>query len=328
MNSKNYIIAIIVTILSTLNLQSLASNDAVHNIHNKHFMLSSRKIIIKSDDINTQNHINEHIANNGAIVVYDFFSNIFAPKIVFHKAHSINNSSEGYSIEVGKSKVTVRYTSNEMLSAATKEFEKLVTQIGEQRAIKGCNIYYTTDSKINKTSLKRNSLGVIDGITTKLPTEAIENAIKSQLRSYRDSDFIFAVVNRRVYRVDFKAFNGINAEIGSICESWSYSLDQIKRFIKFARDNGGEFVPAIDLISSNKRFEDFTGHKMTSPEGMRFVRAIIEECANSWGVRRLCIGTSYDELPPYYIDFIRDIASRNGIEIILIDNGQLTMSNS
>lgn len=312
-----HILPIVTALLLTLNLTAQDSSPERYE-HGRYFPTAGRKIIVKGGNMEARGDIALKLASHGAIVADDFFSRLFSPRIVLLNASRIDGSSAAYYIEVKKGKVQISYTSDEMLDAALTDFYTLFSEPYGQRQITGCNILYREDSEFQPTL--RRSETIADGVSAELSTQIVENEIKNQLRTSKGGDFILAIANRKVFRVDFEVFKDINPELSSICSGWYYSTEQMRQFVRTAYDNGGNFVPAIDLLSKNERFEKFTGHTMSSPEGMRFIRALIEECSRVWGVNKLCIGRKQNisTNPEHYIDFINDIASREGIEIIII----------
>lgn len=287
--------------------------------HGRYFPTAGRKIVVKGSNFETIEDVKTKLATHGAIVADDFFSRLFSPRVVLVHASQIDGSSAAYYIEVSKSRVQISYTSSAMLDAAILEFYGLFDEPYGQRQIKGANILYRQDVVAESTT-KGNRTNLVDGVTSELSSQAVENKIKNEIRTSKNGNFILAVANRKVFRVDFAAFDKINPQMGSICSSWSYTTEEMRQFVRTAYDQGGSFVPAIDLLSKNDRFEKFTGHTMSSPEGMRFVRVIIEECSRVWGASKICIGRkqNINLNPKQYIDFINDIASREGLEIIIL----------
>lgn len=318
MNIKRVAI-ILLSLVALITSSHAAYADGVQRKqHNKNFVLDSRKVYIKGSDPVTTKMVSSKIQEHGATVTNDFISKIFGARIIFQSTSKIENSSSGYSIEVSPSKVAIKFTSAEMLDYALEEFNKLFIQSGSTRVINGCDILCIDNSYTNN-SLTINSYGVIDGISNELSQKDIIKEMKTRIEKQRKLDFILAVANRNVYRVNFKILEGLNPSYNGIAEGWTYSTDEIKEYVTQARQNGGEFIPAIDFLSQNERFEQYTGHTIDSPEGMRFVRAIIEECANDWGIKKLCIGTkSKITVEPYILDFLESVAQRENIELIVI----------
>lgn len=297
----------------------MAAEEAEQVRHGRHFPTAGRKMVVISSDSELKLRISERLAAHGAIVADDFISRLFAPRVAVSRVAKIDGKSDAYSIEVSKSKVAIYYTSPDMLERAIRQLYFLFDAPYGQRIIRGANLYYYGDQP-QKSNVKRNKAGITDGVTTALSTAQVENAIRVQLRTNPSSDFTLAIANRKVIRFDFNALRGINTAAPTICSGEAkYTSDQIRRFVAVAREAGGEFIPAIDLMSDNKTFENYTGHSISSVEGMRFVRAIVEQCARQWGIKSICIGRRDNcTAPQYYIDFLNDIASREGITLVIL----------
>lgn len=307
---------------ATTTSSELAEQEVEQVRHGRHFTTGARKVVVTTPDQELTRRISERLTAHGATVVDGTMSKLFGARVVVARVGKIEGQSTAYSIEVGKSKIAIYYTTPEMLDAAIKQFYFLFDSPYGQRIIRGVNINFTADqpNKTAKNAVRRNSAGITDGVTTALPTSQIENAIRTQLRSNPGSDFMLAMVNRKTFRIDFSALRGINPAIGVICPTdTKYSTDQIRRFVAVAREAGGEFVPAIDLMSNNEAFKTYTGHEINSVEGMRFVRAMIEQCARQWNIRRICIGRRESgAMQQRYIDFLSDIATREGVTLIIL----------
>lgn len=309
------LISLLTLILST----ATAYGDGIERkVHNKNFVVDSRKVVIKGGDAATATMLSNKLKENGATITNDFISRLAGARITLQSTSKIGSKSKGYSIEVRPSKISIKYTSQEMLESAMKEFYELFSQSESYRVVKGCDIYcYGAVPIVNKFAV--NSSGVIDGVTNELNNNDIQQEIKTRIQKQNNPDFILAIANRNVYRVNFKVLEGLNSSYQGIAEQWTYPPSEIKQYVIEARQSGGEFVPAIDFLSKNERFEEYTGHKIDSPEGMRFVRAIIEECADDWGIKKLCIGTkSKMTVEPYILEFLESVAKREQIELIVI----------
>lgn len=313
------IILTIIVLLAPIASHAMAADEVSEVRHSRHFNTAGRKIVVVSADTELKHRLTERLAAHGATVVDDFISRMFSPRVTVSHATKIDGHAEAYCIEVGKSKVAITYTSQEMLDRAVKQFYFLFDSPYGQRLIRGVNVCHYADQP-QKSTVKRNKAGIIDGVTTVLTTAQVESAIRAQLRSNPNSYFTLAIINRQMFRFDFNALRTLNANAKAICPADAkYSIDQIRRFVATAREAGGEFVPAIDLLSNNAPFEAYTGHPMSSVEGMRFVRAIIEECSRTWGIKSICIGRRANcEAGQQYFDFLNDIGVREGIELIIL----------
>lgn len=278
-----------------------------------YFTIEGRKVAVKGCDDNTKILISDKILATDGIAMEGFFAKNFLPSIKFHSTASVEGKSTAYQIVVKKSKVEVKYTSAEMLSLATEQLMELFTIQNGRWVIRGATVSLYRDS--STISLRSNKEGIYDGITTELS----EKQLKSAISAKRTGEFILAMGNSSTYRVNFKVFEGVNPNCKNISKEPYYTTEEILSLVEHAKTKGTEFIPAIDLLSDNSAFEEVTGHSIHSVEGMRFVRAMLEQCAESWGVKTLCIGTKRsDTAPEYYREFLYDIASRNSLSLIIL----------
>ncbi len=278
-----------------------------------YFVVEGRKVVVKGCDEKTRVEISEKILATDGIAMEGFFAKSFLPSIKFHPTASVEGKATAYQIVVKKSRVEVRYTSAEMLSLAVEQLFGLFTVQNGRWVIRGATVSLYRDS--STISLRSNREGIYDGITTELSEKQLKRAIDSK----RTDKFILAMGNSSLYRVNFKVFEAVNPNCKNISKEIYYTTEEILSLVQYAKSKGTEFIPALDLLSENSAFEEVTGHSIHSVEGMRFVRAMIEECAESWGVKTLCIGTKRsDTAPKYYTEFLYDIASRNSLTLIIL----------
>ncbi len=281
------------------------------------FITSGRKVVVKSPVTQFQTDLSEWMLTCDAVVMTDVFSKVFTPSIKLKYVKEIDGKRDSYKVTVKKNKITVQYTDLALLEDAIAQLYKLEGEASGSRVIRGAVVSYAKD-RAAKIKIRTNAAGVYDGISKKQPTSDIQEAVRAQVAS-DDKKFIFAVANKSLFRVDFDVFTDINASVASICTEESYTKEEMLSIVEYSKSRGGDFVPALDLLSDNSAFKDYTGHSIHSVEGMRFVRAIIEECANAWGVQAICVGTlAKSDAPNYYIDFLQDIADRNSIELIIL----------
>ncbi len=283
------------------------------------FETLGRDITIRGGDNLTQLQISEKLAHLGATVHSSFLARIFLPGVNLSLKQDINGYTTAYLIEVKRGSIKIHYTSMLMLEAALEDFYTLLSDKNGVKFVQGAKIMYHSGLSARKALVDKSDKGVLDGVSSVVDPKKLTKAIEQEVKK-GDTEVKVALVSSEVFRVPFRVFEGINPQIPSICEDGGYTQAQIRDFIATANKNGGVFIPAFDLLSENSQFERYTGHKLTSAEGMRFVRAIIEECAREWGVTKICIGekSNTTTLPEAYTVFLYDIASRNNIELITL----------
>lgn len=281
------------------------------------FAVEGRKIAVRGADAMTREQVCERMLHLGAVVQIDIFSQVFLPGVTMKFSREIDGHATAYSVKVTKNAIKIHYTSLEMLEVALSKFYGMFSQVSGHKIVRGGSVLYYADARRPGDDIPNNAQGIFDGVTAKRSLKKVEGAMRIQFAK-GDKVFVLAMVNSDIFRVGFKVFDGINPAMGQINDPKSYSFADIQKFKESAKRLGGEFVPAIDLLSDNKQFECYTGHCIYSAEGMRFVRAIIEECANDWGVKSLCVGSlSRCTATNGYVDFLKDIANRNSIKLVM-----------
>ncbi len=314
---KLFRIIVLLLLLLPSTLSTLAQNGKIEYTSSS-FVLEGRKITIRGADLELTNKIAEKLAYNGAMVAYGVMSKIFLPSITLSEVKEIDDVDNAFNIKVTNSLVTIKYTSQKNLDLALVELYEMFDVAYGKRIIRGGAIAYRGEQIKTRSVLYRNSEGVYDGVSSLVAISKIENAINKHFAENSDKKFIIALSNNQKFRAQFENLRGLNPQQSLMAEN-IYSTTQIRELVSYARSRGGEFIPAIDLLSQSPAFELYTGHKIDSVEGMRFVRVIIEEAANEWGVKELCVGRlTNGQVKPYYIDFIKDIAQRNSINLILL----------
>ncbi len=283
------------------------------------FTVGGRTITVKGGDWIMREEIEDTLRRHGARVKTDFFSRMFLPSITLREVVEIEGQHTAFSISVGTSRVVIRYTSAEMLRESVDELYSLFEKPYGQRIIEPqSGVYSAVESE---ESINVNDAGVFDGVTAKRSSVEVMAAIDAISGGRSPQGFIFAVANSELFRVDFEVLDGINSERDGLAVSEKYSDKEVAAFVNYATESGVEFIPAIDILSQNEVLEDYIGHSMYSPEGMRFIRAIIEECASKWGIGELCVGReSKSTAPPYYVEFLYEIGRRCDVKIIILSN--------
>lgn len=281
--------------------------------HGRHFATHDRRVVVHASTVEDRDAIEQMLALHGAKIMTGFFAELIYPHVSFKQAHTVHGSSNALSIRVSPSSIKISYTSQEMAEKAMEYFRSLFEAPYGQRIIHGRNIVEVMPAP-SKSTLKRNSAGVVDGVTRTLTVHEVQSAI----RRSSPGDFMMAIVSWRIFRFDFDVLEGINPALGHIASSGGYTSAQIVEMVKYGAANHLNFVPAIDLLSDNEPFEKQTGHRMNSVEGMRFVRAMLEQCAVQWGVRKICIGKKEDVADGRYMEFLHNIARTIGLELVMI----------
>ena len=79
-------------------------------------------------------------------------------------------------------------------------------------------------------------------------------------------------------------------------------------------------IPTLELLHENKPFTEAFGHSVFSVEGMRLVRAAIEDCIEAMHPKKICIGTLSPNTDMRYLEFISSLASMLDVELVIIES--------
>ncbi len=308
---------LLVAVMSLCSIAAMAQHGEV-TYSNTRFETEGRELTVRSADYHAEQLVSGKLAQLGAVVSTSFFAKIFLPGVTLAYKKDIDNYTTAYLIEVKRGGVKIHYTSLAMLELALKDFDTLFELQSGSRHIRGARILYHSGLSAKTVLVNKSEEGVLDGVSSLIDPKKFAAAIAQEVKN-GNKEVMVALVNSSVFRVQFSVFEGINPEMPTICEDGGYTTEQLLGMIEAARSGGGEFIPALDLLSENSPFEKYTGHEMTTAEGMRFVRAMLEECATEWGVNKVCVGTQANNAAPQgYVDFLHDIASRNNLELIIL----------
>ena len=99
-----------------------------------------------------------------------------------------------------------------------------------------------------------------------------------------------------------------------------YSTAQLQQLVASAKRSHIEIIPTLELLSENRSFTETFGHSVFSVEGMRLVRAAIEDCIATLHPSKICLGSLSPQADMRYMEFISDLASMLGIELVILES--------
>lgn len=262
--------------------------------HGNSFDLN-RKIATKS----TNQEFLTLIRSQGATIANGFFERISAPKIIFQHTQTIDGAmgTDALKITVTSKKVTVRYTSPGSLIRC---YELLGGMIKDGR-IAGADI-------VDWGARKSKALGSIDLASKPRPMDEIER----QIRANRSSTLYVVLVNSNKWQLRNTVFTNVNSKYPFQA---AYTVAQVNQMTEIARREKVTLIPRMELLAENAEFRAITGHSIFSVEGMRFVRALLEEYAQQVNFKKLSLGKRTSAVDNRYMEFIMQLAERCGLEI-------------
>lgn len=288
-------------------LQIVTANPTMNLMQGKGFSLTRSIVVVSSrNELASQQAIIKLLAQQGVIASGSFSSRTFKSRIVLEKVRGIDNINESnaYKIKVTAKKITIYYTSESALERAITKFASLLTP---RKLIAAGEIVDWNKSKIKK--------GVIDVSKKMMSISEIESSLKHN----KEREIFLQLVDEDNWRLESPAFDIINPGVKIYPSDGYYKPEQIATLLSKVNNSRFTLIPTLDLITPNKVFERATGHSQFSVEGMRFIRAIIEEFAEQSGCKKICVGTKGENTDQRYLDFFKIISEKCGLDILIIE---------
>lgn len=292
---------IITLIIYTVFLVSAEPKKVVR--HGKSFSLARPVLVVsEAEGQHLQQQVIDILTRAGASATPVTVAKGFKTKIVIQRVGNIDNIREKdvLQIRVSPKKITISYTSDFAGARAVDIFGKLISG----REIPGQEITDWGNSKIKR--------GVIDASSRLMTIAEIEGA----LRHNREREIYLQLVDEDNWRLESSVFTVVDPAAKVYPSNGYYRFSQIASLMSKLNTNRFTLIPTIELMSPNKVFEQATGHSQFSVEGMRFVRAIIEECVEKLDCKVISVGTKSDQADERYIKFLEQVASRCGVRLV------------
>lgn len=293
--------------------------------HGESFATGSRKVVVLVPAVASQyrGELVSFLSSCGAVVMNGFFAELIYPSV--RMVHGdLDHGAEGFTIKVRKNKIQIRYTSDAQARRALDYLRTMYETPQGRRLIRGADVSIKQRKEgavavAGKGAGVFARPGVVDGISTHLSSNVIKSTV-SKLVAGGYQDPILAIASDKIFRVDFYCLKVFNSSTPILKHGLSYQESEMKMLLAQMVKSNIRLVIGFDLLSPSPMFEQWSGHALNSVEGMRVVRAVVEEMAQSWGVSRLCVGVS-DSLyakDKRYMTFLQDICKRNSVEMIVL----------
>lgn len=294
--------------------------------HNNYFLLGGRKVVVvtSKNDMQYNEEISAFLSSHGAQVMSGLMAQLFYSHVSLQPGMVGTRGTEGFSIKVNKNKITIHYSSAPYAARAVAYLKTLFAEPYAQRMIRGVNVT-VIENQAKGSAQPRINGSIVDCTSRYLSTATIQAAIRrvaalgipARADNYR---VIVQMASPSAFRMTLDCFNLFNPLKAIIPRNEAYSAATFGELTKYANMNNIQILLGVDLLSRNEIFERWSGHTLNSVEGMRLVRALLEELSQKWGVKSLCIGTSD---APYasdarYRDFLNQIATATKLELVIL----------
>lgn len=287
--------------------------------HGQYFATGGRKIAINvpKGEEELGGRLAEFFARCGAQVEMGFFAQLIYPTVSLKQKEG---ADEGYTIRVRRGSIRVVYSSPIFASKAVDALEGLFAEPYAQRMIRGVDIVSVVSGKrvADPSGITVREGGVVDCAVRFHSSAAIQSAIKRQTAT-GNRGVVVLLGSPEAMRLNLECFRVFNPNTNIVPRNECYTQQMASEVVRSSEQLGARVTFGVDLLGENPKFRFWSGHELSSVEGMRIVRAMVEELAGQWGVRRLYIGskTGAYASDTRYREFLDQIAARNNVELVV-----------
>ncbi|MEG2478827.1 MAG: hypothetical protein RSA50_00965 [Mucinivorans sp.] len=277
--------------------------------HGDYFSLD-RSIVLRTKGISAKQEtlLREKLMTSGA-----HFSGtvkgLFSPRIIVRRTDHILGAKgpNALQITVSSNKVLLEYTS----TASLNQGLKYLMQNIENKRIRGVAI---TDWNSSGKRLIRG--GTIDLTSGTIDMALLKKEIHLAARKSGNKSVTLELISPNGWAIESSVFDLINPNHPITYPSQgNFSLEELSQIKQFCDQIGVRTIFEFDFRSENDNFMEATGFKMNSVEGMRFIRALLEQWSAAIGMGYVNYGEEVTT-DARYEDFLKKISHRLNLEII------------
>lgn len=221
------------------------------------------------------------------------------------------NGQDGWQITVKPRVIQVKYTTNHSLEQTLEQLKGLL--------VPGAVKYFPggTYSDWGTRRETRDAKSTVDGATSRRSVADIESALRKQSQSSKQ--VFLTLISPTVWRMPSASLEVADPNNTLYPSDGCYTTKELQTIAAYCRQHRVDLVPTLDLLSENAPFQRTFGHSVFSVEGMRLVRAAIEDCVRIFKPGKICLGTITSQADARYLEFVSDLSNRLGVEIILLE---------
>lgn len=237
-------------------------------------------------------------------------------RITFQRVSSIagNAGNDAWHMVIKGSRLTVTFTSENALQHAIATLQGMVTQeAGIGKYIPG-----GTYADWGARTAARDHGATADAATTLRPTTELEMTF--QRIGNRSREIYVVLVDTDHWRMASPSLELAGAGRRLYPADGYYTTEQLQQLAAAAKRNHIDLIPTLELLSDNRAFTAAFGHSVFSVEGMRLVRAALEDCIAAMHPTKICLGSISSQADMRYMEFISDLASMLGVELVIIES--------
>lgn len=229
--------------------------------------------------------------------------------------------TDAYCIKVYKNRVDIQYMSTKSMAWAYQALRKIIAnkQSFLQKMF-GQRSLYIQASSLCETSGATGTFEVVDVTENHMNVEALKKHISSVAMNNKFIIYLKLVSTEGV-SIMSELISSVNPFIELANGGLTYV--QLNELHDYANRNGIELIPLLDLVSEdNTYFENYTGHKLHSTEGLRFSKGLINEFALKTKYEVICLGgePANGKIKEKYIDPLVEVFNTYGRDVVIHTN--------
>lgn len=229
--------------------------------------------------------------------------------------------TDAYCIKVYKNSVDVQYMSAKSMAWAYQALRKIIVENQSFfQKIFGQRSLYIQASSLCETSGATGTFEVVDITQNQMNVETLKKHISSAAMNNKFIIYLKLVSTKGV-SIMSELISSVNPFIELANGGLTYV--QLNELHDYANKNGIELIPLLDLVSEdNVYFENYTGHKLHSTEGLRFSKGLINEFALKTKYEVICLGgePANGKIKEKYIDPLVEIFNTYGRDVVIHTN--------
>lgn len=236
-------------------------------------------------------------------------------RIVFEQVASIPgvSGSDALQITVKTRRITVNFTTENSLRYAVRILEGMILQ--DNRGVK-----YFPGGTVSDWGTRSGSGKelMLDAASTMRPVSELETMIRRIPSVGKRGEIYVVLVDPAHWRMQSPSLEGLDPDQKLYPGNGYYRQEQLTQIREACRKSDLEMVPTLELFAENTPFTDALGHSVFSVEGMRLVRAALEDCKRILNPKKICLGAKPDGIPPRYQEFITELADILQVELVIL----------
>ena len=194
-----------------------------------------------------------------------------ANALVMTKAEANGIPSEGYRLKVSRQGVMIQARDASGFYFAVQTIRQLILQAGGSRYLPGCRIYDWPAFSLR---------GLMHDNGRNFQSISLLKAQLDRLSWYKFNTFHWHLTDNPAWRSQSRRYPQLNdprnREAGRDPDS-TYSFDDIRELIRYARERGITIIPELDMPGHSMYFEPTFGFKMETEQGMKVLENLIDE---------------------------------------------------